>query len=348
MAHQTEISDELITKLTSIPELDLSGMIRDLPHSSLGRLDLLPPELLLEVLNLLDFQSLSRISRVSLRGKRTIEALSSYRDVMTHCPTILAALGKTQLLRFHSAALLRQVLLEEQCVSCFEFGAFLFLPTCERVCFECLLQNYAFWLTTVTFAKRWFALTDNQLQRIPIMQSIPGSYCVRYRVKYHRSFRLVSIKQLLQLAIDVHGSAENVAKLKPEPGHRISPKDLYTLRQFHEAPLQPPGCDLSKPPSMPNRVNDKYPGMASIRMPTLTSSGLDYGRLCRGCRYIYDQHSVGSLPASVLQGLVPRGTGPTRPLLAILTRLRSRRGFIDHISQCYGARRLLQNWEEEQ
>ncbi|KAJ3464243.1 hypothetical protein MRS44_009029 [Fusarium solani] len=266
MVPQTEFSDELITKLTSIPELDLGGMIRNLPQqkpstisrasnsSSLGRLDLLPPELLLEVLSLLDFQSLSRISRVSLMGKKTIEPLSSYR----------------------------------------------------------------------------------------------GPYCVRYRVKYHRSFRLVSIKQLLQLAIDVHGSAENVAKLKPEPGYGISPNDLYTLRQFHEAPLQPPGCDLSKLPSMPDRVNNKYPGMASIRMPTLTSSGLDYERLCRGCRYIYDQHSVGSLPASVLQELVPRGTGPTRPLLAILIRLRSGRGFIDHISQRYGARRLLQNWEEEQ
>lgn len=334
--------------IRDLPEPKPSTISRTSNRSSLGRLDLLPPELLLEVLNLLDFQSLSRISRVSLRGMKTIEALSSYRDIMTHCPTILAALGKTQLLRFHSAALLRQVLLEEICASCFEFGAFLFLPTCERICFECLLQNYAFRLTTVAFAKRWFALTDDQLQRIPIMRSIPGYYCVRYSVKYRRSFRLVSIKQLLQLAIDVHGSAENVAKLKPETGEGISPDGLCTLRQFHEAPLQPPGCDLSKLPSKPNRVNDRYPGMASIRMPALTSSGLDYGRLCRGCRYIYDQHSVGSLPDSVLQQLVPQGTGPTRPLLAILTRLRSRRGFVDHISECYGVRRLLQNWEEEQ
>ena len=342
------------------PELDLGGMNRDLPspkpsttprdssRSSIGRLDLLPGELLLEVLNSLDFQSLSRISRVSLKGKVVIEALRSYRDVMKYSPTILAALGRTGLLQFHSATLLRQVLLAEQCVSCFEFGAFLFLPTCERVCFECLHQNYALRMTTVTFAIRWFALTNKQIRRIPIMRSIPGSYCVRYEISRRRACRLVNIKQLKQLAIDVHGSAENVAKLMPEDSSGMSFKDFCTLRQFHEASLEPPGCDLSKVPSKENRVNDQYCGMASIRMPSLTSSGPDYGRLCRGCRYIYDQHSFGLLPSSVLSELVPQDTGPHLPLLAILSRLRSRNGFIDHIRQCYGVRQLLHEWGEDQ
>lgn len=203
-------------------------------------------------------------------------------------------------------------------------------------------------MTTVTFAKRWFALTNNQIRRIPIMHSISGSYCVRYQVLYCRAYCLVSIKQLKQLAIDVHGSPENVAKLMLEDSSGMGFKDFHTLRQFHEATVEPPGCNLSKLPSKANRMNDKYGGMASIRMPSLNSSGPDYGRLCRGCRHIYNQHSLGLLPSSVLSELVPPGTGPDRPLLAILTRLRSRNGFIDHIRQCYGVRRLLHDWGEDQ
>lgn len=119
MTSRPEFSNELISRLTFSPELDLGGMIRHLSSpkpstiprdsgsSAIGRLDLLPEELLLEVLNLLDFQCLSRVSCVSIKGKRVIEALRSYRDVMKYSPTILAALGRIQLLQFHSATLLR-------------------------------------------------------------------------------------------------------------------------------------------------------------------------------------------------------------------------------------------------
>ncbi|KAM5351107.1 hypothetical protein ACJ41O_003830 [Fusarium nematophilum] len=215
--------------------------------------------MLLEILNLLDFQSLSRISRTSLKGKQVIEAHPPYRDFMNYCPEILAALAKTHLLQLHSAGSLRHTLLAEKCASCFEFGAFLFLPTCERICFECLCRNRAYRMTGLGSAKDWFGLTDAEIRRIPIMQSIPGSYRVRNSVRWDsRTCSLVCVKQLKQLALDAHGTPEKVSSFMPEGlDHPISFKDFHTARQFHEAPLEPPGYDLSRTPGKLDWITDK-------------------------------------------------------------------------------------------
>ncbi|KAI1771100.1 hypothetical protein F4818DRAFT_221714 [Hypoxylon cercidicola] len=356
MASQN-ISEELVSKLTCTNELGLDGMIRNIPpaqistihrwsaSSSLGLLDILPPELLLLTLNFLDFQSLSRISRVSLKGKAVVETLPAYREMMKHAPKILTALGKTGLLVHHSSSLLRQTLRSEKCVSCFDFGAFLFLPTCERVCFECLHQNHAFRMTTPAIAKRCFHLTHSQLKRIPIMHSIPGTYSVRFHVSCSPSCRLVSVKQAKQLAIEVHGSIEHLAP-RTRSG-KMPSREFWVFKHFHDAPLEPLGCDMSRLPEKSNITEDKFASMASIRIPYLAEAGADYGRLCRGCQVTYDHYWEGLLPTSVLSELAPPGVGPHRPLLAILARLRSRDRFLEHIRHCYGVNRLLADWRED-
>src|SRR6478609_55847 len=150
----------VLQQFTRTEESEFKGMIRYVPNrnrllpsttsisnqprllaSSLGQLDILPAELLLSVIDLLDFQSLSRLSRVSLLGKYDIEDLPVYRDVVEHAPEALVALGQTHLLSYHPATLVYSTLRQSRCVSCFAFGGFLLLPTCERVCFECLYEN---------------------------------------------------------------------------------------------------------------------------------------------------------------------------------------------------------------
>lgn len=196
-------SEGLISRLICREELNLHGMIRKVTpakpscirrqslQSSLGLLDRLPAELLLLTLELLDFQSLSRMSRVSLRGKAVVEGLPAFREMMQHAPETLPALGQTRLLKYHSSSLLRQTLRSAKCASCFSFAGFLFLPTCERVCFECLHENRALWLMTRAQAKRCFRLTDKQLATIPTLYSIPGTYNVMFLISRRRMIRLV-------------------------------------------------------------------------------------------------------------------------------------------------------------
>jgi len=354
MSSQSDFSNELIAKLTCTLELYLQGMIHNIPparvstvrhagvSSSLGQLDILPAELVVFILNLLDFQSLSRLSRVALKGKALVEGLPAYKDMMENAPSVLTALGKTGLLRYHSALLLRQTIRSKECVSCFDFGGFLLLPTCERACFECLGENQSLRMTTPAIAKQCFGLTDGQLKRIPIMYSIPGEYGVKFTVSRRRVYRLVNVKQAKQLGIDIHGSVENLSKLLPDsPVGTITSRKLLVLKRLQEAPLTPPGCDLSRQKEPSERVEDDFGGMASIRLPYLTEAGPDHGRVCRGCQVTNDHFQQGLLPAAVLSELVPPGASPYRSIGALLARLRSKEGFLEHISTCYGVHVLL-------
>ncbi|KAH7013668.1 hypothetical protein EDB80DRAFT_379061 [Ilyonectria destructans] len=353
-------SAELITRLTCTEEVELGGMIQNQPfpeisairrefaRSSLGLMDALPQEILFIILNLLDFQSLSRISRASIKGRLTVAAIPEYREIVQHIPEILAALGRTRVLKYHEVTLLRHVLRTSQCVSCFGFGAFLFLPTCERVCFQCLQHNHSLRMTTLSKAKKCFHLTDNHLDRVPILHSIPGTYKVEHENSHQLVLRLVSIKQVKQLAIEVHGSAAHVARLEPMPPREMSFEDHWDFKRFHQASLVPPGRDLSRLPKTVPIITDAYGGMASIRIPCLSGTELDYGKLCRGCEVIHHLHSQGQLPAPVWKWLVPRWVNTRYPLLALLTRLHSNEGFLNHIQDCYGVRQLLVKWEDPQ
>ncbi|KAF7560268.1 hypothetical protein G7046_g3879 [Stylonectria norvegica] len=334
-------------------ELNTGRMIQDViaakpstlgqehPKSSLGLLDTMSAELILLVFDLLDFQSLSRVSRTCLRGKIIVESLSPYRQVMQHAPKVLTALAKTNLIIHYRASLVLHALRTSRCMSCWDFGAFLYLPTCERVCLECLYQNRGLWMMTTATAKKCFGLTQRQLRTIPIMRSIPGTYSVRGPEKTHRKrYQLVSVRHAKQLGLLVHGSSEKLAEFMPSipAAGAVPSKEFHEFKRYHEAPLEPPGSDMSKLPERANIGNDRFAGMASLRVPYISGSGADWGYICRGCQIAYRHSRDGSLPSAVVSELCPPDTNPDRPLFALTTRFYSRDGLLDHAKDCYGMR----------
>ncbi|CAI6340612.1 unnamed protein product [Periconia digitata] len=126
-------SDQSISRLGYQPGYILRGMI-SLPEpakssaikrnsissssssssSSVGLLDILPVELVHCTLSLLDFQSLSHLSRVSLRGYELVRSLPAYRNLIEHAPHSLAALSHIRLIRRHSSQATRRALLSER------------------------------------------------------------------------------------------------------------------------------------------------------------------------------------------------------------------------------------------
>ncbi|EWY85600.1 hypothetical protein FOYG_12741 [Fusarium oxysporum NRRL 32931] len=355
MSMETHSADQIISQLTCDVELNLGRVIQDIfpatpstihPErsiSSLGQLDTLPAELLHITLNLLDFQSLSRVSRVSLRGKRVVENFLPYQQVIQHAPKVPTALIKTNLVGYYPASEVYRILKSYRCVSCSDFGAFLYLPTCERVCFECLFQNRGLWMMTLPMAKKYFVLTQRQVQALHIMRIIPGTYCVRGPEKaHHKPCQLVSVKSAKRLAIKLHGSVQHLAQLIPQPPI-ISSKDYYLCKRYHEAPLEAPACDMSKLSEEANIGNDPFAGVSSLRVPYITDSRADWGQLCKGCQITYKDFKHGSLPSTVLTLLCPQRTRPERPVFALTTRLHSRHGLLIHAEHCYGARKLLRN-----
>ena len=145
--------DQRISRLCYRPDYILNGMIsiparatpsaikRDPSSSSLGLLDILPVELLQHTLHTLDFGSWSHLSQVSLQGNEVVRSPPAYQNLMEHAPHAWAALGLPRLINRHSPNALCGTRRPAQCISCGEYGAFLFLPTCERGCHECPVQQ---------------------------------------------------------------------------------------------------------------------------------------------------------------------------------------------------------------
>jgi hypothetical protein len=315
---------------------------RNPSSASIGLLNILPVELLQFTLHMLDFRSLSHLSRVSLQGNEVVRSLPAYRNLMEHAPHALAALGYTGLISLHSANALYGTLLSEQCISCGEYGAFLFLPTCERCCYECLCSNQSLWVIPTTLARKCFDLTLSQLKRLPIMRSIPGVYFVEHRISRQRQLKLTSVKAAKELGIMIHGSTENMAEtLAARRSRGMTEKEYHTFRWLQDAPLQPPCQDLSRLPTEGNVPNDDCCGMASVPFPSLLqNNNLENGLWCRGCDRTFERYRFRQLATNVVSDLVPPSCDAFRIFLAMQRRARSNTGFLEHIKHCHGARDL--------
>ncbi|KAI1312068.1 F-box domain-containing protein [Xylaria venustula] len=308
--------------------------------SSLGILDRLPLELPHEVLRDLDFQSAIRFSRVSAQGRNVLYHFPAYRDVIKHAPHALAALSQTKLLHLHSASKLHNALRAERCATCPEYGAYLFLPTCERCCWPCLYYKPTRQVVPRTFAAKIFALSPKMVQQLPVMFSVPGPYGSTRKGTY-KSRRLFSVSAAKELVISIYGSAGNAkeAILRKRSNRQTLDEARYLQAIFSDYTCLD---SLMATDEQIERV-DLYFGMASIPFPSLTPPGIvEHGLWCKGCEWTWGQ-DIGRdrLPAYVISSIVPTNCHPGRVLYGMMNRAYSRIGFFAHIRHCYGAQQLL-------
>ncbi|EZG08139.1 hypothetical protein H106_02625 [Trichophyton rubrum CBS 735.88] len=316
-----ELSDDekLVQRLSHRPSHLVGGMIpitepvkpsqanRRSEISSTGMLDRLPLEVLHQMLNTLDFQSLCRLSRVSRRGRSIVESLPTYRALMEYIPDALKALGETRLIQLHSADKLRAVLQSEACVSCREYGPFLFLPTCERCCYTCLRYNQSLWVMPLSLAKQSFGLTLRDLKKLPLVKTVPGMYDLARGWSHRGSQTLVSVRHAKEYAMKINnGSLPDVdTTITPEMSDRMIRK-MIALRWFREAPLEPLPDNPSRIPTRGGMPDNDCNGMASLPFPSLRrNKTLDHGFWCRGCDWMAEKYHRSRLPDHIIDKFVP-------------------------------------------
>ena len=344
-------ADNLISCLSHRPNCLLSAMVKipnppkrpnatcDNRHSSIGSLDRLPLELVYIVLGMLDVRSVTRVASVSIKGGALVKCHPAYRDMIDFAPEAMAALAKTDVIGLHSLTKLHATLRSERCICCREYGAFLFLPTCERCCWECLRFKPSLRLLPPKEAGKYFRLSQRHLQQLPIISTIPGCYGI-LATETLESYKLVSVKHARELGIAVHGSADRLA----ESFARRCKRHLTIVagRYFqNESPvlLTQDSLLLPDPGNIPN---DKFFGMASIPFPSLRPPDrVEHGLWCLGCQATLQQDDRSPLPQDILETLVPRGLCIGRVLLGMERRARSKTSFLSHVKHCYGATLLV-------
>ncbi|KAF6808060.1 hypothetical protein CMUS01_13972 [Colletotrichum musicola] len=212
-----EILDAMITINTWQSPPAPSALSRPLPRriSSLGVLDRLPPEITSTILGFLDLPSLAVFARASHRANDVIRSLRQYQDLLAFAPEAVEALRCTDLMRVHSAAHLHDALRSRRCATCIERGEFLFLPTGERCCWQCLRDHPLLRMITPWQARQYFCLSERHVRRLTLFTVIDGCYGIYgvYDVRQRsvRGRRLVSARAAVELGLKVHGSAENLS-----------------------------------------------------------------------------------------------------------------------------------------
>ena len=306
------------------------------PHlaSTIGSLDIFAAEILDNVLVWLDLRSLLRFGRVSRLGKALVESLPEYRDLRKHASKALVALTRIELIDFHPVSSLHAALRRENCASCKHFAPFLYLPTCERVCFTCLELNPSWRVITVPTARACFGLGAKDLKHIPQMLSLPGAYGMYHGNHLTRRFKLVSLKQARESGVAKHGTEEAMKTFVAarNAGKTQSSTIRSTIAASRSRLILPP-----KP--VPD---DKYWGVATVAFPSLRPNNIvENGLWCFACCHKYEGGRIPCKLDSDTETLL-EGRHPCLRRQFREQRARSKSQFLEHVQDCEGAMKLLE------
>ena len=354
MAGKDASQQELLSHLAHRPRHIIDGVIsvnesvtlsfpkidRDC-QSSLGRLDVLPIELLLITFNYLDLQSLSRISRVSLHANKAVQSLPTYRDLLSITGHVFQVLSLTRVISLHSVGTLHATLLSDQCVSCGNYGPFLFLISADRSCFACLSRNRSLWMTPLSVVDCCSNLTQRDLKTLPTMRSIPGQYSVESTIPSHRPIRLTSVRAAKELALKKYGSDEALARNLEAKNLDRTKIQYYQLRWFHDAPLELFENEHLSLQDLSNTPNHIFCGMGAIPFPSMSRNGVENGLWCRGCEWTHQHFGRQRLNDAVMSRVAPPGYDTWRFLLEMQHRAYSVADFLKHARYCYSAREVI-------
>jgi hypothetical protein len=230
----------------------------------------------------LDIQSLTEFRRVNKRAKSMTDSNTQYKLIKTHAPESIRGCLGLKTARFITCQDLYEKLSTAECDSCGDFGGYLYLITCRRVCFLCFTEKADFLPLPRNEVLRRFGLSSEHLATLPFLKSVPGIYSPR-GIKCQRRERLFDYSAAQKQGIAIHGSAESMEEHVSETARKKL--ESYSAK----ASVCRRGIRLRQP-----RTEDPFDGhsssprsfMAIIRAPFLRSAREppEFGSHCLACK----------------------------------------------------------------
>ncbi|PYI35199.1 hypothetical protein BP00DRAFT_388968 [Aspergillus indologenus CBS 114.80] len=147
--------------------------------STLGRLDILPTELVHGICLRLDIRSLFRFRQVNRRGQQIVRATRLYQAVIDHALEALCVILRTNTASWFTLSDLFEVLCTKECQFCGAFGGFLFLPSFARCCFTCIREDNLPGVLPLSILKhRIKPRSGRRPGSIPTVRTLPGIYAM--------------------------------------------------------------------------------------------------------------------------------------------------------------------------
>ncbi|KAI1770009.1 hypothetical protein F4818DRAFT_450600 [Hypoxylon cercidicola] len=182
-----------------------SGCLRPPPTTNVGVLTALPPELLQEILSQLDLCSLMHFRQVNRSAVDLVNSLTQYKAINTHAPNALRGILSIETGRWITCRTLYEKLCTPGCEQCGDFGGYLYLLTCKRVCFLCFSRDKLYLPLSPRLVSWKFGLDRQIINTLPRMRVLLGTYSPNVRRVCAPSV-LVDYESALHAGISHHGS----------------------------------------------------------------------------------------------------------------------------------------------
>lgn len=254
------------------------------PQCDLGVLDKLPLELQQAVFAQVDLRTLFDFRRVNRRALQIVDSIPEYRNVIKHAPNALRAVLSIGTGSYTTCLDLWATLTTSACTDCGDFGGFIYLPTCQRICFLCNFDKKKYFPLTPHEVGRRFGITLAAANDLPKMRSVPGEYSSTQRT-YRTRVTLVDREVAHQAGLAHHGSEDAIEDHVKTNQERLWAK--YNTRKVRDA-VNGGNTKVRRPTYIepPDRRQDNARRfMAIIRAPFINKASMtaEEGRHCRGC-----------------------------------------------------------------
>ncbi|PGG98979.1 hypothetical protein AJ80_09434 [Polytolypa hystricis UAMH7299] len=252
------------------------------PSSRLGALERLPLEIMSMILIQLEIRSLTDFRRVSQRAKQAVDSIPQYKKIILHAPASIRGTLSIGTGNLFSCQKLYETLCTGECESCGDFGGYLYLITCRRVCFLCFTEKPEYLPLLQTDATQKFRLRHGDTANLPSMRSVPSRYSPR-KIKCRTRLTLIDHDATRQFGITMHGTIGAMEQYASE----ITSEEMeqyHTRKSRHMK-----DCAILRQP----RSEDAFDGhssnprrfMAIVRAPLLDArtGSPEWGFHCAAC-----------------------------------------------------------------
>lgn len=290
---------------------DYEALLTNPMSDALGNLRRLPREILWMIIEYLDLQSCLRFSQTCRMLRDFCQENTCYKVVHRYISWFLLILKSLGLQYWITVRGLCEEVQQPKCRSCGSNGHLLFLPTCERICTNCLWYNPAYWCIPLSEAQIAFDLANNDFLHLPIFRDRRHKFVTGGpHFALNNPGFLVPIKSALQFSIEAHGSRDNMKAAAEQDAvdnktfNRTTSEEVrgFLHRFWRDTVLEKLPCD---PTQVATVSKDLVKAQSLFDLDICKASSLvfylpkeGHGQYlvpfyrCKGCSYVLDHFDI--------------------------------------------------------
>ncbi|KAL1392004.1 hypothetical protein HDK64DRAFT_262983 [Phyllosticta capitalensis] len=176
--HQLDfIKDETLDQVEAVRTCPLEfGHTVQVPRQNLGAFLRLRLEPLQPILSQIDLHTLRIFRRLNRQALRVVDSIPESKILATYAPNALRGIQSIGADRWNTCTSLYKAFCTAECELCGDFGGYLYVRTCKRVCFLCFTQDFTLHPLTCDLACKMFRTSYQVVKTLPHVGSVPGVY----------------------------------------------------------------------------------------------------------------------------------------------------------------------------